>query len=145
MPWWIWLAISIVLGIVEMLSFTFVLLWISISALVTALLTALTPNLAVQVALFVIISAILLAVTRPMARNWRKTKAVPSRLDVLVGKRATVLTAAGDTRYATVRVDGETWSADTDAQVPLVVGQSVQVVGASATVLHVIAREEGDL
>lgn len=145
MPWWVWLVISVVLGIVELLSFTFVLLWLALAGLITAVLTAFTQNLMVQATVFVVMSAVLLAVTRPLARRWKKTKALPSRIDVLIGQTATVLTAPADTRYATVRVNGETWSAQSASEAPLVVSQHVIIVGASATVLRVVPEGEGEL
>jgi len=138
--WWIWLVISIVIGVVELTTFTFVLLWIAIAGLITTCFTALIPELWGQVLLFAIASAVLLTVTRPIARKWKHKKTFPTHQETLRLKRGVVVKEGTTDKYAIVRIDGELWSAESEQ--PLRVGQSVIVRSSSRTVLFVEPSEE---
>jgi membrane protein implicated in regulation of membrane protease activity len=143
MQWWGWLIISLIIGIIEVSSLTFVLLWIAVAGVLTSLLTLLSYHFGwpVQVAFFVIISAILIAATRPLVRKWRRQKdgfeSLPHRQ---VGKTGHVVTDTTPTKHAIIRVDGEMWSAV--ANKPLHVGQKVQIDSADSAVLTVHLVEE---
>lgn len=142
--WWIWLLVSLVIGVVEVSTLTFVLLWIAVAGILTSLLSALTIHvgLTVQVLFFVIISAVLIAVTRPLVKKWRNHKAdgydpLPHRL---VGKMGVVVADATTTKNAVIRVDGEMWSAE--SAYSLHIGQQVIVDAATSAVLAVHPIEE---
>ncbi|MCL6443316.1 MAG: NfeD family protein [Alicyclobacillus sp.] len=143
--WWIWLIVALVLGLVEVATITFVLMWIAAGALVTTIVAALTPNIWPQLAVFVVVSGALLWFTRPLARKFRGRKTYPTnRLETMLHKTGVVIEAAKAGKFATVRIDGELWSAESDAD--LEAGQKVTVVAANTTVLKVepsAPREEG--
>lgn len=142
MAWWIWAIIALVVGIIEVSTFTFVLLWIAIAACITAILTIVITNIWVQLFLFVMISVILLLLTRPMARRWKQRRTYPAPNEGMPGKRGVVVTEAQPGAFATVRVEGDLWSAR--SEVPLTAGEDVVVESASATVLTVRPEKEGD-
>lgn len=143
MAWWIWLLVSLVIGIVELTTLTFVLLWIAVAGVLTSLLSALTTDvgLTVQILFFVIISAALIAVTRPLVKKWRSKadghESLPHRL---AGKMGVVVANTTTTKNAVVRVDGEMWSAVANS--PLHIGQQVIVDAATSAVLTVHPTEE---
>ena len=135
MAWWAWLIIAFVIGIVEVSSFTFVLLWFAIAAFVTALLSTGVHDVWIQLLVFAVLGVALFVATRPLARKWKQQKSYPDRSDTMIGKTGVVVTAAEPGAFATVRVQGDLWSARSNSE--LKPGQPVMVRAASATVLTV--------
>ncbi|MCL6549206.1 MAG: NfeD family protein [Alicyclobacillus sp.] len=141
MAWWVWWALALALGALELATVTFVLLWIAVAAGLTGLLALAVHNLAGQLVLFVAASVGLFALTRRWSQRWRMRRTYPDRLQALVGERAVVVTGTAEGHLATVRVQGELWSAVADE--PLHAGQEVVVERADSTVLTVRAIRGG--
>jgi membrane protein implicated in regulation of membrane protease activity len=135
MAWWAWLIIAFAIGIVEISSVTFVLLWFAIGALVTALVSLAVHDVWLQLLVFAALGLALFVATRPLARKWRRVKSYPDRSETLVGTTGVVVTAAEPGAFATVRVQGDLWSARSNSK--LEPGQNVIVRAASATILTV--------
>jgi membrane protein implicated in regulation of membrane protease activity len=140
MAWWIWLIVALVLGIIEVSTFTFVLLWIAVAALITAILAPIVTNRWIEVVLFVVVSTVLLFLTRPLVRKWKQTTTYTSPFEKLPGKQGVVVTDSQPGAFATVRVEGDLWSAKSVH--PLTAGQAVVVISSTATVLTVEPMEE---
>lgn len=135
MTWWIWLIVSLIVGIIELTTMTFVLLWIAVAGALTTVLSLVLPELWAQVLVFAIVSVVLVVITRPLVRKWKQAKTFPNRLETMIGKTGVVVTPAEPGAFATVRIEGDLWSAESASQ--LHAGQSVVVHKASATVLTV--------
>lgn len=135
MSWWIWLIIAFVIGIIEVSTFTFVLLWFAIAAAITAFLVPTINNIWWQFFVFAVIGLALFFATRPLARRWKKGKSYPERNDTMVGREGVVVTSEEAGGFATVRIAGELWSAR--SSIPLVPGETIVVQSASATVVTV--------
>ncbi|RIV24232.1 NfeD family protein [Alicyclobacillaceae bacterium I2511] len=138
--WWVWFFIALLIGTLEVMSVTFVLLWIAIGALLTAVFAVFFRDIWLQLVMFTFFSAGLLVVTRPLARRWRGQKTFPDRHDALLGQTGVVVRSGQASDLGTVRIHGELWSAV--ANEPLHSGQTVRVVSATATVLTVASVEE---
>jgi len=139
MHWWVWLTISVVLGIIEVSTFTFVLLWIAIAGLITTVLTAFVTNVWEQLLIFAVMSIVLYIATRPLARKWRGQRNYTNQIEGLNGKTGIVMSGAKVGDLATIKVDGETWSAHCSTD--LEAGQEVLVTEATSTVLSVQPTE----
>lgn len=135
MAWWIWLIIGFVIGIIEVSSFTFVLLWFSIAALLTAILSIVVSNIWAQLLIFAAIGLVLFWSTRPIARKWKQNKSYPDRSEQMVGKQGVVVTPAEPGAFGTVRLEGNLWSARSKEH--LNEGDAVVVRESSATVVTV--------
>lgn len=136
MAWWVWLIIALVLGIIELSSVTFVLLWVAVAALVTTVLTPVIHNVWSQLFVFAFSSIVLFMATRPLARKWRSSgKKYPDRLEAMESKTGIVVTGGGPDSLATVRIQGELWSAESEEE--LHEGDHVIVKSAHAAVLKV--------
>lgn len=142
MAWWIWLIIGFGIGIIEVSTFTFVLLWFSVAALVTAVLSVPIHSVWVQLLIFAVIGLVLFFATRPLARKWKRTKSYPDRTETMIGRTGVVITEAEPGAFATVRISGDLWSARCNEH--LNIGDEVVVRVATATVVTVeIIRKEG--
>ncbi|MCY0888105.1 MAG: NfeD family protein [Alicyclobacillaceae bacterium] len=130
-----WIVLGLILGIVELLSFTFILIWISISAIVTGIVAFQVDSWTFQVVLFAVASIVLLLLSRPFARRMRSRRTFRTRTESMVGHEGKVIQGAPAGQRALVRVDGEVWSASCD--VPLQEEDSVLILSASSAVLQV--------
>jgi inner membrane protein len=140
MAWWIWLIVAFAIGIIEVTTLTFVLLWIAIGAFITALLAPFVASPWVQLLVFSVVSIVLLVATRPLVRKWKQKRTYPERTDRVIGETAVVVSEGQPGALATVRVKGELWSARSDH--PLRRGQAVVVVAATSAVLTVKPKED---
>jgi membrane protein implicated in regulation of membrane protease activity len=138
-PWW-WVALAILLGAVEMLTPTTVLVWSAAAALVTALVLWLTPlGLAAQIALFALLSIGFTFAGRAIfQRRVRQDdgSTLNRRAEQVLGREAVVV--AFDHADGQVTVDGVPWPARLEAGSPVPqAGDRVLVTGADGIVVRV--------
>ena len=114
-PWW-WVAIAIVLGIIEVLTFSFFLIWPGLAALAMGALLWIAPDMkgSMQVLIFAILSVLFTIAGRYWIVNRKPTDGRPqlnNRASALIGERAVVITGFESGRAGTVEVNGIRWSA----------------------------------
>ncbi len=136
----IWLAVGIILIVLEVMTATFFLLWPAIAAFIVAFLCAIFPEFAFigQLLVFAFVSAILLVPGRRIVDTFIKKKAstkLNDRMARMIGQQASVVSIDG----ASLRVKlGDTeWSAI--SQDELMLGDKVQVAQTEGNVLVVAA------
>jgi membrane protein implicated in regulation of membrane protease activity len=138
-PWW-WVALAILLGAIEMLTPTTVLVWPAAAAFVTALVLWLVPlGLAAQVALFALLSIVFTLAGRallPRRLQGEDGSTLNRRADQVLGREAVVV--AFDHGDGQVTVDGVPWPArlEPGSGVPEA-GDRVLVTGAEGIVIRV--------
>jgi membrane protein implicated in regulation of membrane protease activity len=138
-PWW-WVALAILLGAIEMLTPTTVLVWSALAAVVTAAVLWLVPlGLAAQVALFAVASIVFTLAGRALFQRSRSQddgSTLNRRADQVLGREAVVV--AFDHGDGQVTVDGVPWPARLEAgsTVPQS-GDRVLVTGAEGIVVRV--------
>ncbi len=107
-----WIVFALVLGVIELFSMTFILLWIAISAFLTGLFGLFVHGIEWQVGFFVILSLLLLIATWRISARWRnRPSRFKSRVDELVGEQAQVLEGWSAGGSGLVKIRGEVWSA----------------------------------
>ena len=137
-PFWIWLAVGVLLLAVEAMFSTEWLLWPAVSAGVVAVLTAVgfQPGLPAEVAIFALLTVIATILSRRLV-----SKANPAGPDVndrdsrLVGQRARVVEGFVGGR-GRVFVSGAEWSAEIEGEAPPA-GQDVVVDQVNGSLLRV--------
>ncbi len=138
--WAGWLALAVVLGIVETTTLDLVFLMLAGGALAGALAAALGAPLLLQAVVAIVATAALLGVVRPIAQRHLRTP-IEARTGVaaLVGRDALV-TQQVDAHQGQVKLAGEIWSARAfDEHEVIQPGEKVQVVeidGATAVVFR---------
>jgi membrane protein implicated in regulation of membrane protease activity len=139
-PFWVWLAIAVVILAVETAAQTEWLLWPAVSAGIVAVATAIGMDIGLPGEL--ILFALLTVASTVLARRFIQ-KINPSDVDIndrnarLIGQRAKVVEAFVDGR-GRVFVSGAEWSAEIEGAGPPV-GDSVIVDGALGSRLKVRA------
>lgn len=139
MAWILWLAVALVLGVVEVVVVDLIFLMFAGGALTAAVAGALGAPIWAQVVVFCVVSAVLLVAVRPWAIRTFKASVPELATNVAahVGRTAVVLIDVTP-NAGRVKLAGEVWTAR--SAVPAVVlpaGSMVRVVridGASAVV-----------
>lgn len=140
-PFWLWLAVGVVLLGIEATASTEWLLWPAVSAGLTALLTALTPRmgLPVELGVFAALTVASTLLSRRLVKrvNPKEQPDINDRDSRLVGEQARVVEAFNGGR-GRVFVSGSEWPAVIDGASPLA-GESVIVESVSGSLLRVRA------
>ena len=140
-PFWIWLAIGVVLLAIEAATSTEWLLWPAVSAGVVAVVTALGLPLGLigEVLLFAVLTVAATLLSRRLIQrvNPSDSPDINARDSRLIGQRAQVIQAFVDGR-GRVFVSGAEWVAEIDGASPLA-GESVIVEGFDGPKLRVRA------
>lgn len=140
-PFWLWLAVGVVLLAIEAAASTEWLLWPAVAAGVVALITAVAPNLGlpVEAGIFALLTVIATLASRTLIKRVNPTDEpdINDRDLRLVGERARVVEAfvAGRGR---VFVSGAEWPAEIEDAAPLA-GESVVVESVAGPLLKVRA------
>jgi len=140
--WAGWLALSVVLGSLELLSLDLFLAMLAGGALVGAVTALLGGPLALQI-IFALVSAVgFLGLVRPsVVRRLHSGPTLKVGADALIGKRATVLRELTHGTPGRVKIGGDEWTAvpyDEDDRIEAgEVVDVVQIKGATAYVLRV--------
>lgn len=140
-----WLAVAVILAIVELLSMDFVLLMFGLGALAAACATVLGAPLWVAVAVFAVVAIALLFLLRPpLLRRLHSGPTLATGFTNLVGQGALVLQAV-NARGGRVLIGSEEWSARTPDHQTIEPGVEALVIaidGATAVVTAVNTEEQ---
>lgn len=138
-PFWLWLAIGVILLGVEAAASTEWLLWPAVSAGLTALVSALAPQmgLPIEIGIFAALTVVSTVLSRRLIKrvNPQEQPDINDRDSRLIGERARVVEAFVDGR-GRVFVSGAEWPADIEGVSPLA-GESVIVESVSGPRLKV--------
>ncbi|MCI6059673.1 MAG: NfeD family protein [Dorea sp.] len=139
-----WLAIFIVLLVIEIITMGLTTIWFAGGALMALAAGLLGFGNTVQIVVFVVVSALLLILTRPLAVKYFNQERLKTNAESLIGQRALVIEDI-DTLEARGRVEirGQEWAAKTDEPDGKLAKNTVVVVnGIQGVKLIVRAREE---
>lgn len=108
-----WLIFSIIMGIGEMVSPTFFMLWFALGGLIACISSFFISTVAIQLLIFAVTTILLLIFTKPLVKKIIKpNNSITSNYMALIGKKARVIEkidAFNGTGKA--KLNGETWKA----------------------------------
>ena len=108
----IWLAVMIVMLIVEGMAPGLVCIWFAFGALAAMISAMLKAPVWLQLLWFVVVSVASLAVTRPLAKKYVNANTVPTNADMAIGKDCVVTETIDNVRgTGAVTVGGKLWTA----------------------------------
>ncbi|HUP99610.1 MAG TPA: NfeD family protein [Aeromicrobium sp.] len=140
-----WLAVAVLLAVIELISLDFVLLMFGLGALAASVVTFLGAPLWLAVAVFTLVSVASLFVLRPaLLHRLHSGPTLATGFANLVGKDALVLQPVGP-RGGRVQIGTEEWTARTSGNEAIDVGAEARVVaidGATAVVTAVFREGE---
>ena len=137
--WILWMIVAAVLGTAELMTATFDLLLLAISALAAAGIGAVGLGIGFQVVAFAATAAAMITLVRPVARrHLTGHPGIRTGVAALVGREAVVL-AACDRDAGRVRIGGEEWSArsyDPDLHIPAGTRVDVFAIEGATALVH---------
>ena len=136
----IWLAIIILLVIVEAMSVNLTTIWFVASGLVALLLSFLVGNFIIEFAVFTVLGLILLITTRPILTKMLKQHRESTNLDRVIGMKGIVTEEIKKLSTGEVKVDGKRWTAYADKKIP--VDSTVEVLEINGVKLKVKEVDE---
>lgn len=137
---YIWLALAVILAIIEMSTTSLVSIWFVMGSLFAFGVSFITDSVITQMVVFIVVSATALAFTRPLVKKHIHKETVPTNVDMIIGKTALVTQAITVDNKGRVTVDGQSWLAQAD--VPLAVGEHVIVEKITGVTLSVSPQTE---
>lgn len=113
--WQIWIIVSGIFFILEMITTGFLVFWLGIGALFAMITSFITDNVFIQFLVFLVTSSILLFFTKPLVdRYFNNKKTVPTNAFSIIGKKAVVIQEINPlTGTGQIKLGGEVWAAKT--------------------------------
>ena len=136
---YIWLIITVVLAIIEMLTVNLVSIWYIISSIFAMIISLITDNINIQVAVFVLGGTVLLILTKDAIKKIlpEKTK---TNIDRIIGMEGIVTKEITKKIPGEVKVDGKHWTAVAEEKIPI--DTVVEILEINSTKLKVKKKEE---
>lgn len=124
----VWIAVLIVMAIIEIITLGLTTIWFAGGALVAFIASLLGAGIPVQVVLFVVVSVLLLALTRPYALKHFNKDRTKTNAESLVGSEGIVLEDIENLQAAgLIQVNGLEWSARSLDGSRIAKGKKVQI------------------
>lgn len=117
--YYIWIAIIILLAIVEVMTVNLTTIWFVASGLIALALSFVTDNFLLQVGVFSLLGIVLLITTRPILTKWLHGKKEKTNLDRIIGMKGIVTEAISKNKMGEVKVDGKRWTAYAVQELPI--------------------------
>ena len=142
----IWLALTAVLLLIEIVTLGSTTIWFAAGALFAFFAALLGMNQGIQIGVFVVVSVVLLFFTRPLAVKYLNTKTIKTNTEALVGKTARVIVDINNLKsQGQVVINGLEWTArSSDDTVVFKIGDAVTIVGIEGVKLIVEGQKKGD-
>lgn len=127
--WKIWILISGLFVIIEMMTVGFLVFWFAIGALFAMVLSLFVDNIIAQTTIFIISSTILILLTRPLVEKFTKKDIVKTNAYSIIGKKAIVTkNIDSQTNSGQITINGEVWSAKGEHGLTYEKGSEVEII-----------------
>ncbi len=138
-PWW-WFALGVVLGVLEMATMSFFLIWPALAALVMALVLVMVPDASgeLQITVFAVLAVVFTLIGRALLNRYGDgggEVALNDRARMMIGRHGEVVAFRGP--EGTVVIDDIRWQARWPAGQSAAPGDTVRVVDAEGMTLLV--------
>ncbi len=139
-----WLAIVIVLLVIEIATLGLTTIWFAGGALVACVAALLHANIWVQIVLFLVVSVLLLFFTRPLAIRYMNKDRMKTNVDSMVGKEAVVTESIDNLKaQGIVQVNGLEWTARSEESQEVIPKGAIVEVGRVDGVKLIVRKKEG--
>ena len=140
----VWLAVAIVLLVVEIITLGLTTIWFAGGALLGCVAAALRADFLVQMILFLVVSVVLLFFTRPMAMRYMNKSRTKTNSESLVGKEAVVLQEINNLKASgQVQLNGIEWTARAESMEDVIEKGAIVCIKKIEGVKLIVIRKEG--
>ncbi len=137
-----WLIVSIVCLIVELIGGNMFMICLSVGALATALFAWCGVGIYIDIVIFAILSVVSIIFVRPLMLKYFYNKERKSNADALINRIGKVVEPIEKDGYGRVAIDGDVWKAKTVDGMPLEKDKSVKVVERESIIITVVELEK---
>ena len=117
MSWYMWLAIIILLTLVEVMTINLTTIWFVISGIIALIVSLFIDSFIIEFAIFTIGGILLLIITRPILKKYIHQNNVSTNLDRIIGMEGIVTEKITKNINGEVKVDGKRWTAYADKKI----------------------------
>ena len=137
--WPVWLIISGIFFVTEILTTGFLVFWFGIGAIFAMIVSFFVDNILIQTIVFIVVSVIFMIFTRPLVNKIISIKdTIPTNIYTIKNKEGYVIDDINNIDYSgKVKVNGELWSAISD--IDLKKGTKIRVIDVDGVKLKVEA------
>ncbi len=135
-----WFVAFIILLVIELETVNLVSVWFAIGAIVSMICSLFVESFIIQLVVFIVVSLVALAITKPIMKKIKVREVIPTNIDRVIGKTATVTKEITKDNYGEAKVFGNVWTAASNKKIP--VGTKVKVVAIEGVKLIVKVEEE---
>lgn len=141
---WIWLAVTIVAIVIELITPELVSLWFAVGGIV-GIVFSFIPGLPWwgEVIIFAIVSMALLLSVRPVLKKYFHHRSVATNADRIIGKEVRMLSHADFDNLGSAKIGDVVWSVKSENETSLLENEIVRVVAVDGNKL--IARHVGGI
>ena len=140
----VWLAVAIVLLVVEIITLGLTTIWFAGGALVACVAAALQADFLVQMMLFLVVSVVMLFFTRPVAVRYMNKNRTKTNSESLVGKEAVVLQEINNLKASgQVQLNGIEWTARAENMEDVIEKGAIVCIKKIEGVKLIVTRKEG--
>ena len=140
----VWLAVAIVLLVVEIITLGLTTIWFAGGALVACVAAALQADFLVQMMLFLVVSVVMLFITRPVAMRYMNKNRTKTNSESLVGKEAVVLQEINNLKASgQVQLNGIEWTARAENMEDVIEKGAIVCIKKIEGVKLIVTRKEG--
>ncbi len=127
MEWYIWLILSIGFVALEIITPSFIVLWLSVGAFYAMLITFITNQLIIQLVVFVIVSVISMFFTKKLFNDTKNKTEYKNSTEMLIGKEVIVVKRINtDIEFGEIKIGNDIWTAYSDKDID--VGELVKII-----------------
>ena len=141
---WFWVALVIILSLIEVFTLGLTTVWFAIGALVMVFLSFLKIPFSVQFLIFLVISAVLLIFTRPLAIKKLKMGREKTNVDSLAGKHALVIKKITEFDAGEAKINGQVWTARSEDSSEIPEGTKCEIMRVEGVQL-IVRKLEAEL
>lgn len=139
----IWLAILVVMAVIEIITLGLTTVWFAGGALVAFVFSLFGVPIPLQITIFVVVSLVLLFATRPIAVKYFNNGRLKTNAESLIGKYGIVLEDINNLHaVGLVQVDGMEWSARATDESTIEKGREVVIRAISGVKLIVEEKKK---
>lgn len=136
---WIWLGITIVAAIFELITTDLVSIWFTIGGLGALLSYAVGLSQTIQIVVFIILSVICIVISRPLAKKYLRTQIISTNYDRVIGQHGLVLKRIDADTRGEVKVLSTQWSASSVDNSTLEVGDYCEILAVEGA--HLVVKK----
>lgn len=115
--WQVWLIISGLFFVLEMITVGFLVFWFGIGALFAMVMSLFTDSILIQTAVFIVSSTILLFLTKPFVNKVSRKDKIQTNAYSIIGKTGIVTKEINPKKsFGQVKIGTEIWSAKTSLE-----------------------------